>query len=254
MVRHQPYTLRTGVRFSAGPYCGILKQEYGKLANLYDVLYSSKDYLKETNFIIRILKKNKLRSVLDAGCGTGTHLHILEGNGFEVMGLDLNQEMLNIAEKKVSCRLLKANITDFKINKKFDSIISLFAVFNHLLNNKDSKKALYNFSLHLKKGGILILDLHNPQKNGKKVETRGSFYRKMKWTLSKEGTKEKTDIFYKIFGKKFKDSHEFRIYSINEIISLLKDTGFAIEGIYDGFSNVRASPKSKNLLVIARLK
>lgn len=64
--------------------------EYGVLARYYDT---------ETNFLINIIGNRK--TILDAGCGTGTHMANLDNHNFIVDGFDFSNEMLNIAKKKV---------------------------------------------------------------------------------------------------------------------------------------------------------
>ena len=79
-----------------------MQKSYKNLAKYYDLLYQQKDYKSETDFILKIIHKYKIRknSLLDVGCGTGTHLSLLS-NEFKVLyGIDLNKEILNIARKK----------------------------------------------------------------------------------------------------------------------------------------------------------
>ncbi|MEZ4822943.1 MAG: hypothetical protein R2942_11180 [Ignavibacteria bacterium] len=41
----------------------------------YDLLYKSKNYKKETDYILKFIRKYKpdAKSILDLGCGTGRH-------------------------------------------------------------------------------------------------------------------------------------------------------------------------------------
>ena len=76
---------------------------YKKLAKYYDLVYSWKDYKKEANKIRKLIKKYKKsegKGLLDVACGTGGHLKFLKSN-FSCTGIDINDEMLKIAKKKV---------------------------------------------------------------------------------------------------------------------------------------------------------
>jgi malonyl-CoA O-methyltransferase len=50
------------------------------------------------------------RRVLDAGCGTGRYLHLLEALGARVVGMDLSAAMIARA-RSLSARLLRADMT-----------------------------------------------------------------------------------------------------------------------------------------------
>ena len=68
--------------------------EYKEFAKYYDKFYQNKNYKKETEFLKNFINAND--KILDVGCGTGIHAALLTDNGFEVDGLDLNKEMLEI--------------------------------------------------------------------------------------------------------------------------------------------------------------
>ena len=75
---------------------------------LYDVIYSKKNYKAETKFISQIIKKfhSPNVNILDIGCGTGEHTLELLKRGYRVTGIDLSNEMLKIAKKKITIKKL----------------------------------------------------------------------------------------------------------------------------------------------------
>lgn len=77
------------------------------------------------------------KTILDLGCGSGVHINLLEKKGYHADGLDLNDGMLDIAKNRVN-----RNLLDYNINKTYDVIISMFAVFNHLKNYDEFEKGL----------------------------------------------------------------------------------------------------------------
>ena len=141
--------------------------EYNSMAKYYDLFYSNKSYERETDFLKELIGNRK--TVLDVGCGTGVHMHLLEDSGYIVDGLDLNSGMLDIAKTRVKGNLIEANLLDFNIKKKYDSIISMFAVFNHLNDYNEFEEGIMHCYKYLNENGILIIDLHNGRKSGEKV-------------------------------------------------------------------------------------
>ena len=52
-----------------------MKCLYKKYAKYYDLIYSKKDYVNETKFILSMIRQNKVKgkNILEVGCGTGGH-------------------------------------------------------------------------------------------------------------------------------------------------------------------------------------
>jgi trans-aconitate methyltransferase len=94
-------------------------------AKYYDKIYSFKDYEKEASKITLVVEehlKSEGRRLLDVACGTGKHIEYLKDQ-FEVEGLDVSREMLDIARvRNPNVMFHRADMTDFDLNKKFDVI------------------------------------------------------------------------------------------------------------------------------------
>ncbi len=132
------------------------KAYYG-LNDYYEVLSQAEDY---PNYILKKLipiVKNKV--VLDAGCGTGKYLELLQPYAKELYGVDAAKGQLNIAKKKVN-KNVELNCSDLEKTKfkdnTFDVIYSTWALSTILDNNK-KEKVLKELLRILKKKGKLIL-------------------------------------------------------------------------------------------------
>lgn len=230
-------------------------QEHGyrDLAKIYDLINQKKDYVQEVEFLKILLKKYEVKTVLDVGCGTGTHMHLLEEAGFKCDGIDINQEMLEIAKKKVKGNLTSADMTNFNLGKQYDAIICMFAAFNYLLHLDDAKKAIKCFKHHLNRMGILLIDLHNPQRSGKKENNFKNISRKMEWNFNPKTKIEESKIIFTINAKEIKDAHTMKIYSKDEMLKLLQEAGFSESKVYEGYGFKPAQQTSKNLEIFSRL-
>jgi hypothetical protein len=125
----------------------------------------------------------------------------------------------------------------------------MFAGFNHLL--VDAREAIKCFMHHLNPKGIILIDLHNPQSNGKKEDNFTNITRKMEWNYNPKNKIEESKIVFIINGKEIKDAHTMRIYSTPEMLNLLQ--GFSEFKVYEGYGFKPAKPTSKNLEVFAQL-
>jgi len=142
---------------------------FGLYSDYYDLLYSDKDYEGEARYVGDLIRQNAptAYSVLELGCGTGTHAVLLAQQGYEVTGVDMSQTML---DKAVDRKALLANdVTsrlDFQLgdartyrtDRKFDVVISLFHVFSYQNTNDDLLATFETAAQHLRPGGILIFD------------------------------------------------------------------------------------------------
>lgn len=221
--------------------------EYQEMAKYYDLFYKKKNYDKESTFLENLI--NKRKNILDVGCGTGLHMHYLEEKNYQVEGLDLNEGMLEVAKTRVKGLLYQGNLLDFQPKKKYDAIISMFAVFNHLNNEQELEKAILHWYKYLNENGILIIDLHNGRKSGEKETTIDNCKRIMKWTFDNATFKENTEITYIIDGKIYQDTHVFQIYKPKQIEEILKKYNLKYQ-LYENYSLEKATDDSKNIEIV----
>jgi|SRR3989344_4444079 len=127
---------------------------FNRIARYYDMAFGN--WIRKIQ--IRVIKSVKIRNksrILDAGCGTGNLLALLEGYNLKLYGIDTSKEMLKIAKKKLrNSNLRLAQIENLKFKKKyFDYIFSIDA-FHHY---SDKEEAMETFYRILKKNGKLII-------------------------------------------------------------------------------------------------
>lgn len=139
-------------------------------ADSYDLLYADKDYGRECDLVQQAFGQhstNAVESVLDLGCGTGNHTIELARRGFEVLGVDLSDDMLVAARAKAdgaavsaeSLEFVPGDVRTFSTSKKFDAALMMFAVLGYQLTNDDVLAALCTVRNHVKPGGLFICDV-----------------------------------------------------------------------------------------------
>ena len=80
-------------------------EAYTSFARVYDTFMDNIPYEEWADYIRETLEKYDIRDglVLDLGCGTGTLTELLAASGYDMIGADNSDEMLEIAmEKKLS--------------------------------------------------------------------------------------------------------------------------------------------------------
>jgi len=137
--------------------------QFNEYSVYYDLLYKDKNYYQEVEYIINLFGKyssSKPNNILDIGCGTGIHASILADKGYNVTGIDLSESMIKIAQKikNKNLNFLFGDARSFKIEKKFDTVLSLFHVASYQTTNEDLNLYFSNVSNHLIKNGLFIFD------------------------------------------------------------------------------------------------
>ena len=131
---------------------------YNKIALDYEELIASdKVNAQLTKKLKEIFSKYKITkgTILDVGCGPG-NLKTDLGDGFEFTGIDISENMLDLAKKK-GYKVIRGKIEDELIkitDKSFDYVVALSSL--HFV--KEIKKVLDEFNRIAKKGWIVSLD------------------------------------------------------------------------------------------------
>ena len=187
----------------------IFKKKYSKI---YNHIYKKKDYIKESNYIIDLLKKNKIlkKNILELGLGTGNHAKYLIKKNYHVVGVEKSSSMLKLAKKIPKLKCILGDIRNIRLNKKFDVILSLFHVINYMLTNSDINNFFRTASIHLRKNGLLVFDTWNDRavKIGQMSENKFfkiNNYNIQKISYSKTTEKKFIAIIFKFIVKKKKN-------------------------------------------------
>jgi len=244
-------------------------------SNYYDLFYQNKNYCAEANFIDSLIKKyakQNQKTILDLGCGTGGHAFLLAKKGYRVTGIDISEKMLYIAKgkakkSKIRVDFIKADVRNFDLNKKYDSVISMFAVMGYQTTNEDFKKALLNTYKHLKLGGLFVFDVwFGPTVLTERPEVRIQEFQQKGARIIRMATPELDPInqivsvkynILKINGKKVivetEEVHKMRFFFIQELKLFLEKTGFKIIKICP-FMNANREPQEGdwNISVVAK--
>ncbi len=133
---------------------------YSKTAQYYDLVYSFKNYEEEAGKIKALIQKEHpaAKSILDVACGSAEHAkHLIED--FEIDGIDLLPEFVEIAQKKVpSGKFTLADMSNFSLDERYDVVQCLFSSIGYLQEGQQVINALVCFKKHLNPGGIILVE------------------------------------------------------------------------------------------------
>ena len=133
---------------------------FSESSDIYDLVYSFKDYKKEAQQITAIIKAKRpaCKTLLDIACGTAEHHKYLKEN-FEIDGIDINEKFVEIARLKNSNGSYHVcDMTKFNLDKKYDVVICLFSSIGYLRSFDSIVSALKCFNQHLNQNGLAIIE------------------------------------------------------------------------------------------------
>ena len=125
-------------------------------ADLYDLIYSHKDYERESVWVRDAVRARvpAARTLLDVACGTGKHLEILRRD-FECQGLDLNARFVEIAAARTGVPVHLGDMDAFDLGSRFDVVTCLFSAVGY---THDLHGAIASMARHVAPGGVLIVE------------------------------------------------------------------------------------------------
>ena len=131
---------------------------YGDLAWTWPIISPPEDYIDEGDEFRRFIhqySKIEARTLLDLGCGGGHNDSALK-RFFEVTGVDLSPEMLELAQKlnpEVTYHV--GDMRSIRLGEMFDAVIIADSI-NYMLTEKDLRAAFRTAFEHVKPGGVFV--------------------------------------------------------------------------------------------------
>ncbi len=246
---------------------------YDLIAPFYDSVNADIDYTAWAEFIKKIIKKyekTKSELVLDLGCGTGRMTLELARLGYDMTGVDISTEMLDIARENSEnsgfadkILLLCQDMREFELYGTVDVTVSCLDTVNHLTDTKSLDKCLSLVHNYLIPDGLFIFDI-----NGKhKFET---VYSDKSYVMEEDAGvcvwqnyyNEKnhiSDFYITLFSEgedgrytRYDDIERERMYTLRSIKAALNRSGFEFIGAYRDFDFNTATDEDDRIYIVAR--
>lgn len=225
-----------------------MTQLYSTLANIYHQIYQHIfDYDKEFVFYDAILKRNNCQKVLEVGCGSGMLARRFIDHGYDYLGVDLFNEMLEIARSEAqSDRFIQCDMRSLAFNNQFDAVLITGRSIAYVIENQGIQDTLVGVFKSLKNNGILVFDVfeasgifdnfndfeQNFEINDRKIKRVS----KLKMNLATGWTYDwhaKYIIEQNGETTEYDDITTLRAFTKDEISLFLKLTGFKIKEIIE---------------------
>lgn len=242
---------------------------YQGFARVYDQLMHDTPYEVWYKHLLEIFSQYELKSkeILELACGTGEMTNRLAKAGYKILGTDLSEDMLDVAQNKaydqnLKVRYVQQDMTNIDLFQKYDAIISFCDGFNYLIDEDDLDEAFRNCYDYLNNDGLLIFDMSSDFKLkhvlGDNVFTETSedvaFIWENYYDCDSKILEFDLTLFIQENNKYIRadEVHKQRAYSIDEIKQSLYKNKIELLSVVDTNTNESVTEQSERWLFIGR--
>jgi SAM-dependent methyltransferase len=251
---------------------------FAQYAAYYDLIYKDKDYAGESRYVRLLLTEHAsgpTGSILELGCGTGAHAALLSAMGFDVLGVDLSDVMLMVANARAARTGLPAprlafargDARTFRAGRTFDAVVALFHVLSYQAGDDDVRGLLTTAAAHLRSKGLFIFDFwYGPSVLWLRPSVRVKRFRGngLEVTRTAEPTLHDqsniVEVNYTVFAKaqeelradEIRETHRMRYFFLPELTRFLRESGFELLQAEEWVTRRAPSVDTWGVCVVAR--
>lgn len=206
--------------------------------------------------------------VVDLGCGTGTLTELMYQKGYDMIGVDVSESMLNIAmeKKEKNGSEILYLLQDMRELELYSTVGTVFSVCDSLNYILEEEELLAVFSLvnnYLFPGGIFIFDFNTAYKYREVIgdttiaENRDdcSFIWENFYDPEEEINEYDLTIFVREENDRFRrftETHFQRGYTVEQMAKLVEKSGMTILEMMDADTGTAVTDTSERVYVVAR--
>jgi glycine/sarcosine N-methyltransferase len=202
--------------------------------------------------------------ILDVGCATGDFAIDLAKAGYDVIGIDLNSRMIDIAKSKITDLQHKI---EFQVMNMLDidklGIFNLILCFGNTLPHLQTEPEVNNFfftaNSSLPDSGAFIFQILNYDKilsdgkiNFKIIETDSFIFRRNYHFPDNGLISFKIELEDKKTGRVYSDSTDLLPLRQKQLLALLEETGFKTTKVYSDYDMTKSDLQEYASIYVAQ--
>jgi ubiquinone/menaquinone biosynthesis C-methylase UbiE len=246
---------------------------YSKLADIYDAVMEDVNYELWADFIDAVILKHhpNPETILELACGTGSiSLFLDELECYQIVGTDKSPQMIEKARKKnesMHCNVdfKVMDFLDIQLNQTFDVAFCVFDSVNYLHSPESVLQFLNETRKILNPQGLLIFDFTTPRNSIQAIEYLNNeegytddnhrYFRWSSYDASEQIHKnefkiEKLADDQETVIKQFRETHQQKIYTLEQMLDIIDQTTYKKRARYSGFDFEKADDKSLRITMV----
>ncbi len=216
----------------------------------------------EVEALAALLDPDREGPLLDLCCGAGRHLKALRRLGFtSLAGLDLSAELLEVAAEELkdvggeTVELIHADMRRIPRRDHYATVLSLFTSFGYFAGDDENVSVVEGVGQALRPGGKFLIDTMNrdyvvANLLPESVVEREGFSARSRRRITGDGRRvEKVTVVRSRSGEEETFTESVRLYSADEMETMLTGAGFENVRIYGALCAGPLSPSCERMVV-----
>ncbi|MCY9542905.1 class I SAM-dependent methyltransferase [Paenibacillus alvei] len=247
---------------------------YGRIAEVYDRLMGDMPYEQWVSFANQAWERfgsGEVRSIVDLGCGTGNTAIPLAKLGYDVIGIDISDSMLSIANNKLletgpilgSVRWAHQDMCAWTMPDEADAVVCFCDSLNYVTEEEDVKRAFQATFNNLKSGGLFLFDVLHARQFEEYAETQPFAYddEDVSYLWFSDYDEERQEIEHQLtlfvrqqggeLYERIDEIHVERAYDPSWLEVMLKEVGFDRVEQFADFAWQSPDEESRRIFMIA---
>ncbi len=248
-------------------------QPYSGFAAVYDLFMDNVPYEEWTDYVQKLLNKHQIEEglVLELGCGTGSMTRCLSRRGYDMIGIDNSEEMLQIAREKAQKEdmggilYLCQDMREFELYGTVAAVVSVCDSMNYILSEEELLQVFRLVNNYLDPGGIFLFDYDTRYAYEELIgdqtiaENReeGSFI----WENTYYEEEQLNEVTLTLFipeedrrYRKYEETHYRKAFSLERVAELIGEAGMELVAVYDMLTERKPKKDCERAYFIAREK
>ena len=250
---------------------------YEEFARIYDELMEDVPYRAWADYLTGYLKAHGIGEglVLDLGCGTGTLTRLLSGEGYDMIGADCSDAMLQIAAEKSADAIctgesdilwLQQDMRSFELYGTVRAMVSACDSMNYMLTSDDLLQVFKLANNYLDPGGLFLFDMNTAYKYreilGDKTFAQSlpdcAYIWENSWFEEEKINQYELTLFIResesghALYDRYEEIHMQRAWDIDEVKELIGKAGMKFVEVLDAYTGRSVSDTSERVLFVAQ--
>lgn len=241
---------------------------YTSFAQVYDLFMDNVPYGEWSAYLSAYLAAHGITegTLLELGCGTGRMTRLMAARGYDVIGVDNSVDMLSVAASEGTDSRISYVMQDMQaleLDGPVRAVYSSCDCINYVLGEEELLSVFERVRRYLEPGGLFLFDLNTPYKYRELLSgntfaenrSEGSFIWENYFDEA-EGINEYDLTLFIPDGhdryQKFEEVHCQRCYEIEQVVRMLEESGFALLGTYDAYTDEPLRGDSERVMFVAK--
>lgn len=247
-------------------------EAYTTFAGVYDMFMDNIPYEKWAEYLHDIMEEYNIRegTLLELGCGTGNMTELLAAMGYDMIGVDNSEDMLELAmEKRLKSGhdilYLLQDMQSFELFGTVKAVVSVCDSINYVTDEAELKEVFRLVNNYLDPRGIFIFDFNTEYKYREILGDRviaeerdecsfiwDNYYNEQDKINEYELTlfvqsKDNPELY-----RKYQEVHYQKAYTLEKIKTLIEKAGLRYITAYDAYTKKAPMYTSGRVCVVAQ--